>query len=67
MKKNYLSKFYPQRTLSLLGLFLLMSSYLMAQTVSGIVTSKSGEKLPGVSVLVKGTTKGTATDSEGKF
>lgn len=35
--------------------------------VTGTVTSKAGEIMPGVNVVVKGTTTGTATDSEGKF
>jgi TonB-linked SusC/RagA family outer membrane protein len=36
-------------------------------TVSGIVTSDDGSALPGVYVLVKGTTNGTATDSDGRY
>jgi TonB-linked SusC/RagA family outer membrane protein len=35
--------------------------------VSGTVTADDGSGLPGVSVLVKGTTNGTATDAEGRF
>jgi len=35
--------------------------------VSGKVTDKSGISLPGVSVVVKGTTTGIITDSDGKF
>jgi TonB-linked SusC/RagA family outer membrane protein len=38
------------------------------QEVSGVVTeSNSGNPLPGVNILVKGTTTGTSTDSEGNF
>lgn len=38
------------------------------QAITGKVTSaKDGSDLPGVSVLVKGTTAGTTTDAEGKF
>ncbi|WP_211337958.1 TonB-dependent receptor [Mangrovibacterium diazotrophicum] len=37
------------------------------QKVSGTVVDSSGEGLPGVSVLIKGTTTGTITDIEGKF
>lgn len=37
-------------------------------TVGGTVkSSDGGEPLPGVSILVKGTTQGTSTDSDGKF
>ena len=40
----------------------------MAQrTVSGKVTDESGEGLPGVNVLIKGTTTGTQTDLDGNF
>jgi len=34
-------------------------------TVSGTVTSTKGETLPGVNVLLKGSTKGTVTSVEG--
>ncbi|GAB2545768.1 TonB-dependent receptor [Rufibacter soli] len=50
-------------------LFLLIrSASLFAQdvTLTGTVSDKA-ESLPGVSVVVKGTTKGTATDVNGKF
>ncbi|NBB20727.1 SusC/RagA family TonB-linked outer membrane protein [Runella sp. CRIBMP] len=60
------------RKFLLAGVCLLMSIcvQLRAQerTVTGTVTSSDdGSPLPGVSVLVKGTTKGTNTDSEGKY
>ncbi|MGI4865196.1 MAG: SusC/RagA family TonB-linked outer membrane protein [Janthinobacterium lividum] len=35
--------------------------------VTGHVTGTNGEPLPGVTVLVKGTTNGTATDANGNF
>ncbi|MGC3948461.1 MAG: SusC/RagA family TonB-linked outer membrane protein [Chryseolinea sp.] len=39
-----------------------------SQSVSGIVTSEEdGSPLPGVNVLVKGTTNGGVTDSDGKY
>ncbi|MFV0270030.1 MAG: carboxypeptidase-like regulatory domain-containing protein, partial [Draconibacterium sp.] len=37
------------------------------KAVSGKVTDESGEPLPGVTVAVKGTTRGTVTDIEGNF
>lgn len=42
---------------------------LLAQnrTLTGTVRDENKQSLPGVSVLVKGTTTGTATDSDGKF
>lgn len=35
--------------------------------VSGKVTSTTGEELPGVSVLIKGTSQGTVTNAEGNY
>lgn len=35
--------------------------------VSGVVTDKNGVPLPGVTVMLKGTTLGVATDLDGKF
>lgn len=39
----------------------------IAWQISGRVTTKAGEPLPGVTVLVKGTTNGAATDVNGKY
>lgn len=36
-------------------------------TITGTVTEEDGAALPGVNVLLKGTTKGTVTDADGKF
>lgn len=35
--------------------------------ISGVVKDDSGQPIPGVTVVVKGTTKGTLTDIDGKF
>ena len=47
----------------------LLPASLLAQerTISGKITDASGAPLPAVSVVVKQTNKGTATDAEGKF
>ena len=37
------------------------------QPISGKVTTKSGESLPGVSVAIRGSTRGTTTDGAGTF
>ncbi len=37
------------------------------RSISGNVTDEKGQPLPGVSVVVKGTTTGTITDSDGNF
>ena len=44
----------------------LMGSIVYAQTVSGVVSDASGP-IPGVNVLVKGTTTGTQTDFDGNY
>jgi TonB-dependent SusC/RagA subfamily outer membrane receptor len=54
---------------TLTGFMLLVTMAITAQTmVKGVVTSADdGEPLIGVTVLVKGTSSGTATDLDGKF
>lgn len=37
------------------------------QQVQGVITSETGEPMPGVNVLEKGTTNGTSTDASGKY
>ena len=55
--------------LLLIGILLTSSITIFAQqTVSGVVKEKAtGEHLPGVSVTVKSTKKGTETDFDGNF
>lgn len=75
MKKNDESNGFKQFkrkmwTVMLLTLFLgFLSVNLMAQTatVTGSVKNTSGETVPGVTILVKGTTIGTITDSNGNY
>jgi Outer membrane receptor proteins, mostly Fe transport len=43
------------------------STVAVQKTVTGTVVEESGMSLPGVSVVVKGTTVGTVTDVDGKF
>lgn len=51
--------------LSLVGLLLSVS--VSAKTISGIVSDESKLPLPGVSVIIKGTSKGTSTNLDGKY
>lgn len=52
----------------LIVLLLLASASAMAQTVTGTVTERAdGSPLPGVSVIVKGTTTGSTTDANGRY
>ena len=52
--------------LTLLLAFVVQISFAQEKTVSGTVSDESG-RLPQVSVLIKGTTKGTGTDFDGKY
>ncbi len=57
-----------KRLLKLTCLIMLLSVSVYAQKVTGKVTSETdGAPMPGVSVLVKGTATGTATDSDGSY
>lgn len=59
MKNKYLRPFF-------LIAYLLIGSITYAQTISGVVSSKN-EPLPGVNILIKGTTQGTTTDFNGNY
>ena len=51
-----------------LCILMVVSSSLFAQNiVTGSVKDDTGQTLPGVSVVVKGTTTGTVTDINGNF
>lgn len=60
-----------RKLISLLSLLVLIGIQVgsaQMRTVSGLVTDKNdGMPLPGVSVMVKGTQTGTATDSDGNY
>jgi TonB-linked SusC/RagA family outer membrane protein len=59
-------KKYLLLTFSLLFLY---AGHLQAQgkQVTGLVTDADGTTLPGVNVIIKGTTKGSTTDADGKY
>tara|TARA_R110002073_G_scaffold139232_2_gene289338 strand:- start:112208 stop:115075 length:2868 start_codon:yes stop_codon:yes gene_type:complete len=44
-----------------------LSSFAQSYTVSGVVSDNSNEPLPGVSIVVQGTTTGTTTDFDGNY
>ena len=50
----------------LLPMVMLFGSFVYAQSVSGVVSDASGP-LPGVNVIVKGTTTGSVTNFDGEF
>jgi TonB-linked SusC/RagA family outer membrane protein len=51
----------------LLLLAISMGAYSQTKSASGTVTDASGSPMPGVTVMVKGTTNGVATDLDGNF
>ncbi len=56
------------KKISLLSFLLLFAWGAVAQTtISGIVSGPDNQPLPGVNVIVKGTTLGTVTDINGKY
>jgi TonB-linked SusC/RagA family outer membrane protein len=64
MQQNYKNRL----RLWMLVLCTAISSFAFGQDqVSGRVTTQQDEPLPGVNVLVKGTTQGTTTDANGRF
>lgn len=66
-KATKLSRWFQ---LTLLGLLLCVSSHTFAQTqtISGKVTAKNGEGVPGVNIYVKDNTGiGTSSDNDGNF
>jgi TonB-linked SusC/RagA family outer membrane protein len=58
---------YAANTNTLVESSMLSSAIRQATEVKGRVTGESGEAIPGATVVVKGTTAGTATDVNGNF
>ena len=54
--------------LLVVALFMLASTAVLAQSsISGSIKGQSGETLPGVSILLKGTAKGDVSDFDGNY
>lgn len=60
-------KLYRFFGVSVLVLFTCMITYAQRHQVAGTVTDASGNPMPGVNILLKGTTTGSPTDANGKF
>ena len=69
LKKFISLAFRPMHALPIMAAWLLIAGSAYAQTtVSGQVTSgEDSSPLPGVNILVKGTTEGTISDANGKY
>lgn len=67
-RKNLWGKFHWIAFLVVVQLFFTFSAIAQQQTVTGKVTeADTGEALPGVNIVIKGTTTGTVTDVDGNF
>ncbi|GMQ30980.1 TonB-dependent receptor [Algoriphagus confluentis] len=62
-----MKKVYKILSVCLMLLVLSAGAVMAQKTVTGTVLDEYGVGLPGVSILVKGTTTGTATDIDGKY
>ncbi len=62
----YMKKRYFKVNL-VFALLLFTTSVIAQKQISGNVTSSEGQPLPGVSILVKGTTNGTSSDFDGNY
>lgn len=68
MKKNLISRDIRAHCFSFfLLLFFSFQSFSQDSPVTGTITSQTGEPLQGVSISLKGTNRGTSTDSAGQF
>ncbi len=63
---NYIMKTKFNGILTLLLAFVVQIAFAQSKTISGNVSDESGP-LPGVSIIIKGTTTGTETDFDGNY
>ncbi|MCU4174259.1 SusC/RagA family TonB-linked outer membrane protein [Carboxylicivirga sp. N1Y90] len=66
MKKRF-RLFLQFSVFAFLSLFFVIEASAQSKQVSGQIKDSFGESLPGVSVVVQGTTNGTISDIEGKY
>ena len=64
---NYKMKTKFSGILTLLLAFVVQFTFAQEKTISGTVSDNSGMPLPGVNIIVKGTTNGTQTDFDGNY
>ena len=62
-----MNKLYRCTLVSVMLMLMVLCAHAQERQVTGTVKDASGQPLPGVNILVKGTTNGTTTDADGKF
>ncbi len=67
MKKSKLKGIWRISVLLFFSCFLALTSYAQEKSLSGTIIGEDGGPIPGVTVIVKGTTIGAITDMDGKF
>ncbi len=66
MKKST-TRFLPRHASYIFGVFFLLLAAVASAQVTGKVVDETSQALPGVNVVEKGTTNGSATDAEGNY
>ncbi|MDO8928881.1 MAG: TonB-dependent receptor plug domain-containing protein, partial [Bacteroidota bacterium] len=67
MKKSKSKGLWRMAALLFFSCFLAITTFAQQKTLTGTVIGEDGASIPGVTVIVKGTTVGTITDMDGKF
>lgn len=67
MEKSKFKGICRMAVMLILSCLMVFTSYAQQKNLSGTVVGEDGSPIPGVTVVVKGTTVGTITDMDGKF
>ena len=67
MKKSKSQGLWRMAALLFFSCFLAITTFAQQKTLTGTIVGEDGASIPGVTVIVKGTTVGTITDMDGKF
>lgn len=65
--KHYFQKFFKKMSLCLLAVVFTATAWAQQRSISGTVTDDEGQPLPGVAVVIQGTTVGTVTNVDGVY
>lgn len=61
------NEFFKILIFTVAGLFISMGAFAQGKVIEGNVTDEDGQPLPGVSIVVKGTSQGTITNADGIY